>query len=119
MKKIILSLLLVTISSFAFAKKNEAKTISILKNKIAVSKQYFTTNKITINKKSFQKLLRDKALTCYLQGYAWASTFDLDCADGGTSTYVVSGIAWQLFCPDLGVYTTFCTDVESELSTDC
>jgi hypothetical protein len=124
MKKTILSLLLITFSCLAFA-KNEVKasikltTISENTNNVSKHQSAQKSNKIKINKKTIQKLLDNSALYCYLQGYAWASTFELDCADGGSSTYVVSGIAWELFCPEYGVYTTFCTDVQSELSTGC
>jgi hypothetical protein len=120
MKKTILSLLLVMLTCLAFAKQ-EVKATLISKNNNTVSTQKLKhkLHKSNINKKTIQKLLNNYALSCYLQGYAWADTFELECADGGSSTYVVSGIAWELFCPEYGIYTAFCTDVQSALSTGC
>ncbi len=120
MKKTILSLLLVTLSCFAFAKHKVNATLNLKNNNIISEHQLVhKANKIKLNKKSVRKLLQNSALSCYLQGYAWADTFELECADGGSSTYVVSGIAWELICPEYGVYTTFCTDVQSQLSVGC
>jgi hypothetical protein len=120
MKKTILSLLLVTLSCLAFAKQ-EVKATMVSKNDNTISMQQLKhkLHKSNINKKTVRNLLHNYALSCYLQGYAWADTFELECTDGGTSTYVVSGIVWQLFCPEYGVFSTFCTDVQSELSTGC
>jgi hypothetical protein len=114
MKKTILSLLLVTLSYFAFAKQ-KVNSAFVLKNENTVLKYQFKhkSTKIKINKKSVRNLLHNSTLSCYLQGYAWASTFELECSDGGSSTYVVSGISWELFCPEYGIYTTFSTNVES------
>jgi hypothetical protein len=117
MKKTFLSLLLITLSCIAFA-KHEVKATLVLKNHNTVLKHQHkhASNKIKVNKKLVRKLLHNSTLSCYLQGYAWASTFELECSDGGSSTYVVSGISWELFCPEYGIYTTFSTNVESSPS---
>jgi hypothetical protein len=41
----------------------------------------------------------------------------MDCPDGSTSSYIVSGIVWELFCTgDItgNIYVVFCTDVHSD-----
>jgi hypothetical protein len=121
MKKTILSLLLVTLSCLAFA-KNEVKATLVLKIENTVLKQQskHTLHKSKINKKTLKRLLHNYVLTCSLQGQAWADTYELECPDGGTSVYVVSGIVWELFCPLDAIYWVFCTDVQSSISySDC
>jgi hypothetical protein len=121
MKKTILSLLLVTLSCLAFAKQ-EVKARFVLKSENIILKQEFKTklNKRALDKKTIKKLLHNYVLTCSLQGQAWADTYELECPDGGTSVYVVSGIVWELFCPLDGIYWAFCTDVQSSISySDC
>jgi hypothetical protein len=108
MKKTILSFLFIAICCFAYA--NNASKQLLHKGTISKTKSLIIKKQ---NKPAFKK----KSFFCSLQGTAWASTFELECADGSTSTYVVSGIAWELFCPEYGYfYTTFCTDVESSPS---
>jgi CTP:phosphocholine cytidylyltransferase-like protein len=121
MKKTILSLLLVTLSCLAFAKQ-EVKSTFVLKSENTVLKQQLkhALRKSKSNNKTIQKLLHNYVLSCSLQGQAWADTFEIECPDGGTSAYVVSGIVWELFCPLDGIYMAFCTDVSSSLSySDC
>jgi hypothetical protein len=111
MKKAILSFLFIAICCFAYA-NNLSKQLF---NKVTISK---TSSHLSLKKQNKLKI-KKKPFFCSLQGTAWASTFELECADGSTSTYVVSGIAWELYCPEYGhFYTTFCTDVESSPSGD-
>jgi hypothetical protein len=126
MKKTILSLFLVTLSCMAFAKTEVRpileKTI-ILKNACTFSKQLASKpTKSNKKNKHIKALVNKLALNCSISGIAWADTFELECENGGTSTYVVSGIAWQVICigSPIGYFSAaFCTDVQSELSTGC
>jgi hypothetical protein len=127
MKKIILSFLLFTFSCIAFA-KNELNTnikkAVILESKNSISKQHQIYSSLQNDKKKIKFIAVNykKTLNCSIHGVAWADTFELDCPDGSSSTYVVSGIAWEITCIDsqIGYFSfAYCTDVQSELISGC
>jgi hypothetical protein len=117
MKKIFLSLLLVTLSCMAFA-KNEIKPV--LKEKVILkdfnnSSTKQIANKLSksyTNEKAIKTLQNKKAFFCDITASVWAHTEEMLCPDGSTTNFVVMGIVWEYTCTGYyPLYMTWCTDV--------
>jgi hypothetical protein len=120
MKKLLLSLLLFMVTCFAFSKapvNNDLKEKQDFKKYNTISKKY--KKNLNPKKDNFKRLVEKNIFFCTMNVVVWAQTFELECEDGGCSTYICSGFAWEIDCPEMGVYDVFCTDVESEEIIGC